>query len=112
MKRIDAEGADIASESLPAAERELDQKKEQRRNVEKELKALKEGKDNSQGQLETVGREIQDARNREQQAANKAKAIESEVGLKNRLLGELEQDYKSREAQRMNAERDKEQVRA
>ena len=41
------ESEEIGKESIPQCERELEDKKEARRNIEREVKALKEGKDNS-----------------------------------------------------------------
>jgi hypothetical protein len=48
------------------------------------LKALKEGKDNSSNQVDAIGKEIQDAKNKEQGCQNKVRAIESELKLKQR----------------------------
>ena len=42
---------EIGKEGIPQCERELEDKKEARRNIEREVKALNEGKDNSANQM-------------------------------------------------------------
>lgn len=52
--------------------------------MEKEIKALKEGKDNSANQVQTVEKEIMDAKNKEAAMKNKAGNIEAEIKLRSR----------------------------
>jgi len=41
---------ELAKDGVPLAEKELEDRKDKRRDMEKELKALREGKDNSASQ--------------------------------------------------------------
>ena len=52
---------ELTNETIPQCENELTVKKEARRNIESEIKALKEGKDNSGNQIQAIDREISDA---------------------------------------------------
>ena len=98
---------ELTNEAIPQYENELVAKKEARRNIESEIKALKEGKDNSGNQIQAIDREIQDAKNREANAGNKFRAIESEINLRSKQLKDMEGDMKNRESSRANIEQEK-----
>lgn len=61
IHRNQREMDELTNETIPQHENELAVKKEARRNIESEIKALKEGKDNSGNQMQAIDREIQDA---------------------------------------------------
>ena len=61
IHRNQREMDELTNETIPQHENELTVKKEARRNIESEIKALKEGKDNSGNQMQAIDREIQDA---------------------------------------------------
>ena len=95
---------ELKNETIPQCENELAVKKEARRNIESEIKALKEGKDNSGNQIQAIDREILDATNRKANAGNKVTAIESEILLRSRQLKDMEGDMNNRESSRANIE--------
>ena len=80
--------------------------------MDKELKALKEGKDNSVTQITTIQKEIQDAKYKEQQHADRLKGFEIEINLKHRMLKELKAEHMNRESSRQNMERTKGEILA
>ena len=98
---------ELTNETIPQCENELVVKKEARRNIESEIKALKEGKDNSGNQMQAIDREIQDASNRHANAGNKFRAIESEITLRSKQLKDMEGDMNNRESSRANFEQEK-----
>ena len=98
---------ELTNETIPQCENELVVKKEARRNIESEIKALKEGKDNSGNQMQAIDREIQDASNRHANAGNKFRAIESEITLRSKQFKDMEGDMNNRESSRANIEQEK-----
>ncbi len=81
---------EIENDLIPQAKADLEERKDKRRDMERELKALKEGKDNSASQLTALSKEIADAKNREQQHIDRMRASENEINLKQRQLKDLE----------------------
>ena len=81
---------EIDTEILPQARADVEDRKDKRRDMERELKALKEGKDNSASQLTALGKEIADAKNKEQQHIDRMRASENEMNFKQRQLKDLD----------------------
>lgn len=77
--------------------------------MEREVKALKEGKDNSRSQVEAIAKEITDAKNKQSIAENKVRAIESEIKLKGKQVNDLEGEIGNRE--KSNAQREQEKAK-
>jgi hypothetical protein len=62
---------------IPQTEKEIEQKKEARRNIEKQIKEIKEGKGNSQSQIDAITREIDQAKNKHEQLKIKESSFKS-----------------------------------
>ena len=54
VERAEREVGELTRENIPQAEKELEDRKDKRRDMENELKALREGKDNSVSQATTL----------------------------------------------------------
>lgn len=103
---------ELQKETIPQTERDLEEKKEQRRNIEHELKDIKEGKDNSAQQTESMNREINAAKDKEQQCLLKHKGIENEMRVQYKKLSDLENDLNGTMAARANIDKDKKMIQA
>jgi structural maintenance of chromosome 2 len=91
-ERVSRQVEDLVRDSIPQAEKDLEDKKEQRRNVDHELRQLREGKDNSAAQMATIKHEIDVAINKQQAIQGKQGQIEAEMRLKQKQQVEIERD--------------------
>ncbi|CDW71413.1 structural maintenance of [Stylonychia lemnae] len=89
---------DIDSESLGQIEKDIEQKKDQIRDLEKEVKMIKEGKDN---------------KGSAQEAINKAMTLyQNEIKLKTNVINDAEKDFSRRQNESKTFEKDIQVIKA
>ena len=92
---------------IPQAEKELEQKKEARRNIEKQVREIKEGKGNASSQSEAIQREIEQASNKREIIKNKQTGNAFQMQQIDKEMKNTEEAMKRKKENQSNIEKDR-----
>ncbi len=92
---------------IPQAEKELEQKKEARRNIEKQVREIKDGKGNASSQIEAIQREIEQANNKREIIKNKQTGNAFQIQQIDKEMRNTEEAMKRKKENQSNIEKDR-----
>lgn len=97
IAKFERQIVEIDTETLKQLEKDIENTKEQQREYERELKALKEGKQITGAGIGVIERSLAEKQNEIVSISNKLRDLEQQIRFKGQEINDAERSHKNRE---------------